>query len=155
MPVENIKRSKSGRVQAETVSQATSSLQSIPEKKKELISLQEAIHQLRVPIEAALGKGYSYQELAAMLQQQGILISVSTLRNYLSLSRQQTSIGKASKKLRSRSLKDRSKRPSSTVEVFISSKAEISSYTVGHDFWNAYQESLKEREEVYRRLAES
>jgi hypothetical protein len=155
MPVENIKRSKSGRVQAETISQATSSLQSIPEKKKELISLQEAIHQLRVPIETALGKGYSYQELAAMLQQQGILIGVSTLRNYLSLSRQQTPIGKASKKLRSRSLGDGSKRPSSTVEVFIPSKAEISSYIVGHDFWNAYQESLKEREEVYRRLAES
>lgn len=154
MPDKTRKPSKSDRIQARIASQTRESLQDLPAK-MELLSLQEAIHQLRAPLEAALSKGYSYQELAGILQQQGVSISTSALKNCLTSGRQQNSRATASNKLRAKSSKKPSETPSSTVEVFIPSKTDISSYTVRRDFWSAYQESLREREEVYRRLAES
>jgi hypothetical protein len=154
MPEKTCKHSRSARIHRRTVSLTKASLQALPEK-NELLSLQEAIRQLHGPLEAALSKGYSYRELATVLQQRGISISTPTLKNYLTSARQQDSRITASSKLRNKNSKNSPEKPSSAVEVFIPSKTEISSYTVGCDFWSAYQESLREREEVYRRLAES
>jgi hypothetical protein len=153
MPEKTRKHSKSAKIQPETVSLARASLQDLPEK--ELLSLQEAIHKLRAPLEAALVKGYSYQELADLLNQQGISINVPTLRSYLTSSGRQKTRIIASNKSKDKNSPKISEEPSSNVAIFIPSETEISSYTVARDFWNAYQESLREREEVYRRLAES
>jgi hypothetical protein len=65
------------------VEEARTFLQSLPEKSKEDLSLKEAIDKLREPLQAALAKGYSYQDLAAQLEKQGIKISATTLKNYL------------------------------------------------------------------------
>lgn len=130
-------------------------MQDLPARKRELISLQEEIYQLRILLKAALNKDYSYSELADLLQQKGISISVSTLRDYLTSGGQQKSRITTSSKPKDKSPPETLEKPSSDVEVFIPSKTEIASYIVGRDFWSAYQESLREREEVYRRLAES
>jgi transposase len=156
MPGKIRRHSGSDRIQPSLSSQANpSSLRKSPAKKKELSPLQEAIRQLRVPLEEALTKGYSYRELANILQQQGISISGATLKTYLTSGRQEDSRMMDSNKFRDRNPKKSLEEPSSAVEVFLPAKTEISSYRVGGDFWSAYQESLREREEVYRRLAES
>jgi transposase len=154
MPVRTSKYSRSARIQPGIISQTKACLQELPTKKEELFSLREAIRQLRAPLKAALTKGYSYQELAAMLQQQEISISASTLRTYLASGKQNSGIT-VSSHLRHKTSKNSPEKLNSSVEVFLPSKTEMFSYTVRRDFWNAYQESLREREEVYRRLAES
>lgn len=155
MPERTRKPFRAAQIQPGTVNQTRTALQDLPEKEKELFSLQEAIYQLRDLIKAALGKRYSYQEIATMLRQQGISISVSTLKRYLALGRQGGHRSTISSKLGSRNSENLSTQLSRTVEVFIPAKAEIASVTVERDFWDAYQASLKEREEVYCRLAES
>lgn len=155
MPNRTRKNSRSGKIQPRISSRTRASLQDLPARKRELISLQEAIYQLRILLKAALNKGYSYSELADLLQQKGISISVSTLRDYLTSGGQQKSRITTSSKPKDKSPPETLEKPSSDVEVFIPSKTEIASYIVGRDFWSAYQESLREREEVYRRLAES
>jgi hypothetical protein len=77
------KRPKSASVKHASLEQTGAFLQALPEKPKEELSLKEAISQLQVPLRAALAKGYSYQELAAMLAQKGINISAFTLKNYV------------------------------------------------------------------------
>jgi hypothetical protein len=155
MPNRTRKNSRSGQIQVGAISKTKASLQDLPVRKKELLSLQEAIDQLRVPLKAALTKGYSYCELVDLLKQKGISISVSTLRSYLTPGRQQKSRTIPSYPQSNKSSQTTSEKPNGDVEVFIPSKTEIYSYTVGNDFWSAYQKSLKEREEVYRHLAES
>jgi len=155
MPNQTRRNSRSGRIQLRTISKTRASLQDLPEREKEPLSLQEVIYQLRAPLRAALAKGYSYSELANLLKQQGISISVSTLRNYLTSGERQKSRITTPNTTRDKSSPKTLEKPSSDVEVFIPTKTETSSYTVGRDFWSAYQESLREREEVYRRLAKS
>jgi hypothetical protein len=76
------KRPKAASVKHASLEQTGAFLQALPEKPKEEFSLKEAIAQLQAPIQAALAKGYSYQELAAMLAETGIHISAFTLKNY-------------------------------------------------------------------------
>lgn len=80
--------SRTARVQPGIVNSTRTSLQDLPEKAKETISLQEAVRQLRAPLKSALGKGYSYQELATLLQQHKISIRASTLKSYLTSGKQ-------------------------------------------------------------------
>lgn len=155
MPNRTRRNSRSGKIQPRIISKTRASLQNLPVGKQELLSLRQAIYQLRVPLEAALTKGYSYSELANLLQQQGISISGATLRSYLTSGRRQEPRITALNESRDTGSSKILETPSSDVEVFIPSKTETFSYTVGRDFWSAYQESLREREEVYRRLAES
>jgi hypothetical protein len=77
------KRPKTASVKHASLEQTGAFLQALPEKPKEELSLKEAIGQLQDPIRAALVKGYSYQELAAMLAEKGIHISAFTLKNYV------------------------------------------------------------------------
>jgi hypothetical protein len=77
------KRPKSASVKNASLEQTGAFLQALPEKPKEELSLKEAIAQLQEPMRAALAKGYSYQELAAMLAETGIHISAFTLKNYV------------------------------------------------------------------------
>ena len=58
-------------------------LERLSEKPKEELSLRESIHFLRDKLRLALKKGYSYQDLSELLEQQEILISAATLKQYL------------------------------------------------------------------------
>lgn len=88
MPVNSGKQTrtthlKAGKIQAGQLKQAGILLQNLPQKPQSIFSLLEAIDQLRDPLQAALMKGYSYEELATILQTQGIPIQESTLKSYL------------------------------------------------------------------------
>ncbi len=58
-------------------------LERLAEKPKEELSLRESIYFLRDKLRLALKKGYSYQDLSSLLEQQEILISAATLKQYL------------------------------------------------------------------------
>jgi hypothetical protein len=71
------------------IEQASKALQNLPEKIKEKLSLREAVDVLRDQITAALDKGYSYEDIAAMLEKQGVSIAPSSLKHYLARSNRQ------------------------------------------------------------------
>jgi hypothetical protein len=76
-------------VSKSAISQASSILEDLPEKPKEIWSLREAIELLKDPITAALDRGYSYPEVSKMLSERGVEISASTLKYYLSAARKE------------------------------------------------------------------
>jgi hypothetical protein len=65
------------------IEQAGTSLQSLPEKPKQTWSLREAVAVLREDITTALSRGYSYEEVVALLAKSGVAITVSSLKRYL------------------------------------------------------------------------
>lgn len=77
------KRSKASAVKQASIKDTNAFLESLPEKPKEDLSLREAVELMRDSVRGALAKGYTYQELAAMLTDQGIRISAFTLKNYV------------------------------------------------------------------------
>lgn len=77
------RRPKAILVKKESVDQANSFLGTLPEKTREEFSLREAVNRLQQPIRNALAKGYSYEEIAGILADQGVTISSSTLKNYV------------------------------------------------------------------------
>lgn len=83
MTTKVLKRSRAKFVSKQTVDQMGISLQELPEKTPDTLSLRQTIERLREPIEAALAKGYSYDELVPMLAQQDINIQPSTLKRYV------------------------------------------------------------------------
>ena len=83
MPTAVKGRSKSAAVSRDVVESAGSFLSTLPEKPKEELSLRESMGHLRESVQAALAKGYSYQDLADLLGKQGINISATTLKNYV------------------------------------------------------------------------
>ncbi len=82
----------------------------LKEKPKEELTLRESIYFLRDKIKSALKKGYSYQDLSEILEEQGILISASTLKQYL------TEINKESAARRKRSKSGKSQTSKSNVK---------------------------------------
>ncbi|MDG2614616.1 hypothetical protein P7L53_00020 [Thermoleptolyngbya sichuanensis XZ-Cy5] len=89
-------------VQQESIEQATSLLEQLPEKPKEVWSLREAIDLLQDSISTALDRGYSHEEIAALLADKNIKISVSSLKRYLASTKKDKS-GTAGKTRRRRS----------------------------------------------------
>ncbi len=82
--------SRATSVKPESVSAAIAFLDELPAKQKEDLSLREAIGQMQDTIKAALNRGYSYEDVAQMLSEQGIQISALTLKNYAPSGRRQT-----------------------------------------------------------------
>ncbi|WNZ27352.1 hypothetical protein HJG54_31190 [Leptolyngbya sp. NK1-12] len=76
-------------VSKDAVNQASQILQELPEKPKEQLSLREVVDALRGHITAALDKGYSYEDITAMLAAQGVVIAPSSLKHYLARSNRQ------------------------------------------------------------------
>jgi hypothetical protein len=70
-----------------SIAQLTSVFDTLPEKPKETYTLREAVPLLYEPIRTALSRGYNYDEIAAILAEQGIAISAFSLKRYLSLSK--------------------------------------------------------------------
>jgi len=79
------------------VEEAKTFLQELPDKPKEDLSLKEAVERMKEPLQAALGKGYSYDSLAKILSDKGIKISALTLKNYLPSGRRAATKAKATK----------------------------------------------------------
>ncbi|MDX2216656.1 MAG: hypothetical protein SFY66_25555 [Oculatellaceae cyanobacterium bins.114] len=103
------KKRSSVTVSKTSIDQATQTLQSLPEKPKQGWSLREAIDQMNDVISIAISKGYSYEELVELLRDQGIEISVSSLKNYLTRSKRENSAASTPKA----SGKPRGRRPKS------------------------------------------
>jgi hypothetical protein len=83
------KRPKSTIVRQEMVDKTGAFLEDLPEKPRDELSLREAVNRLQDSIKTALAKGYTYQEIAEMLTEQGIKISAFTLKNYVPAGRRQ------------------------------------------------------------------
>jgi len=79
-------------VQQSAIEQADDLLQKLPAKPKEHWSLREAIESLEGSIMQALDRGYSHEEVAELLEEKGISISVSSLKRYLAASRKEKGI---------------------------------------------------------------
>jgi len=73
-------------VTQKSIEQATTALAELPEKPKTNYSLREAVKALQGTINTALERGYSHQEVAEMLGEQGIRISPASLKSYLAAS---------------------------------------------------------------------
>ncbi|MBW4635420.1 MAG: hypothetical protein KME30_27060 [Iphinoe sp. HA4291-MV1] len=71
------------KIHIDTLKATLTKLEQLEEKPKEELSLRESIYFLRDKLHSALKKGYSYQDLSALLEQQGILVSAATLKQYL------------------------------------------------------------------------
>jgi hypothetical protein len=84
MTVAKTKKSiAANKVEATAIDQIESLFADLPEKPQENVSLREAIADLREPLKASLAKGYSYDELTKILNDNGIEIRASTLKHYL------------------------------------------------------------------------
>jgi type I site-specific restriction-modification system R (restriction) subunit len=89
-------------VQQTAIQQATSLLEQLPEKPKEIWTLKEAIDLLQDSISTALKRGYNYEEVAAMLADQGIQISISSLKRYLASTKKEKAVAEVVKPRRPR-----------------------------------------------------
>lgn len=85
MPTATRNRPKPVSVSKTALVQVGSLLQDLSAKPKEEMSLREAIDELREPIQSALAKGYSYDEIVAILGKKGIKTTSATVKRYISL----------------------------------------------------------------------
>lgn len=63
----------------------------IPPKPKQGMTLREVINKSKVMINLALKRGYTYEEIAAILSEEGISIKAATLKQYLAESKSKKS----------------------------------------------------------------
>lgn len=87
----NRKSNAAVKVKTTMLDQAASLLDDLPDKPEATVSLRQAIELLQHDLRTSLDKGYDYEELAAVLAEQGIEISPSTLKRYLALSQRDSS----------------------------------------------------------------
>ncbi|MEH1927300.1 hypothetical protein [Nostoc sp.] len=81
--------------------QATlASLEKLEEKDKEELSLPESVYFMRVELESALKKGYSYQNLSENLKTQKIKVLAVTFKQYLTEIEKEKRFGKRGVKLK-------------------------------------------------------
>jgi hypothetical protein len=73
-------------------------LEQLEEKPKEELSVRESIYFLRDKLRSALKKGYTYQDLSEILEEQEISISAATLKQYLTESSKEATKSKRSAK---------------------------------------------------------
>jgi hypothetical protein len=73
-----------------SIEQVSLSLQDLPEKPKDSYSLREAIALMHSSITTALSRGYKHEEISKLLANQGIKITASSLRRYLSITKPKT-----------------------------------------------------------------
>jgi hypothetical protein len=69
-------------------------LEKLEPKPKSSLTMRESIYFLREQLKSALKKGYSYQDLSELLEQQQIVISAATLKQYLTESNKEAAKGK-------------------------------------------------------------
>ncbi|BBD63656.1 mobilization protein MobC (plasmid) [Nostoc sp. HK-01] len=92
-------RTKPGqKIPIEKLQTTLSELDKLEEKNKDELSLRESVYFLREKLQAALKKGYSYQDLAEILEKQEISISAATLKQYLTEIEKEKSLKKRGNK---------------------------------------------------------
>lgn len=74
-----------------------SELKKLPPKPKDVFGLRDAINEMYSDIQSVISKGYSYDEVAALLSKGGIEIKGVTLKQYLADYRRRTKKGTVSK----------------------------------------------------------
>ena len=89
MPPTKQRTSTSAAVRKAAIEQAGLSLQGLPEKPKDTWSLREAVSLLHDSISTALSRGYSHEEVSALLGEQGVSITASSLKRYLATARRE------------------------------------------------------------------
>jgi hypothetical protein len=89
MPPTKQRTSTSAAVRKAAIEQAGLSLQELPEKPKDTWSLREAVSLLHDSITTALSRGYSHEEVSALLGEQGVSITASSLKRYLATARRE------------------------------------------------------------------
>lgn len=69
----------------EAISAAKKRLQSLPQKPKKpkSVPLSEAIRQIKNEVQAALKRGYTFEEIAQALKEDGIEVGTPTLKSYV------------------------------------------------------------------------
>ncbi|MBW4658186.1 MAG: hypothetical protein KME15_05895 [Drouetiella hepatica Uher 2000/2452] len=75
--------SASAAVSKSAIAQASTMLQALPQKPKDNWSLREAVSLLHDSIISAIDRGYSHEEVAAMLGEKGVDITAPSLKRYL------------------------------------------------------------------------
>lgn len=115
-------------VEKAAIEEASLFLEQLPEKPREVWSLRESIDHLYDSITNALKKGYSYEELSAILTAGGIRISPSSLKSYLAAAKRELS--KAPKTRGTRQPKARSKRALSG-ELVAATAADLTTQAAG------------------------
>ena len=71
------------KIHVDKLESALSKLDNLEQKQKSELSLRESVYFLRDKLRSALKKGYSYEDLSELLQQQEVIISAATLKQYL------------------------------------------------------------------------
>jgi hypothetical protein len=109
-----VKTKPNQKIHVNKLQTAFDKLEQLESKPVQELTLRESIYFLRDKLKSALKKGYSYQDLSEILEEQQILVSAATLKQYL------TDIGK-----KSSSRKKRTKSSSKTSTNVTSSKEEL------------------------------
>lgn len=78
-----IKTKPNQKIHVDKLQTTLEKLGQLKEKPKSELNLRESIYFLRDKLKSALKKGYSYQDLSEILAEQDILISATTLKQYL------------------------------------------------------------------------
>lgn len=84
------KSKRNQRIKLDHLNATSNKLENLKQKPKQELNLRESILYLKDKIKAALKKGYSYQDLAEILVEQDIVVSVATLKKYISESNTQS-----------------------------------------------------------------
>lgn len=79
------------------LNEAGASLEKLPAKTKEVWSLREVVVLLQDDITTALQRGYSYEEIVAVLKKKRISITASSLKRYLAMARRESGKSKPRK----------------------------------------------------------
>ena len=70
-------------ISEEVIAAVQKKMRKLPQKKERLLTKMETVAALRSDITGMQQKGYSLQEIAEYLAENGVKISAGTLRNYL------------------------------------------------------------------------
>ena len=81
------KRTKRTMISRSLADRLSQKLEQLPEKKKTELTPKELIFEKSEQLDSALAKGYDYDDLVALLKEDGIQLSKTTLRQYLSEAR--------------------------------------------------------------------
>ncbi len=87
------------KISLEKLETTLETLDNLSEKKQKEMTLRQSVHFLRDKLQKALKKGYTYQDLSEILEQQEILISAATLKQYLTEGGKKVKSKKRSEKL--------------------------------------------------------
>jgi hypothetical protein len=79
----NHRRTRTQALSITTIEETRAALEALPTKKRDRFTVGEAIAQLESPIQGALDKGYSRQDVVDVLNKAGVPISLSSLRYHL------------------------------------------------------------------------